>query len=50
MHLEYFGGSMFQALEQVARAYPGNVAFDFMGKSTTYKKMIQEIERCAKSM
>lgn len=23
MHLEYFGGSMFQALEQVARAYPG---------------------------
>ena len=50
MHLEYFGGSMFQALEQVARAYPGSVAFDFMGKSTTYKKMIQEIERCAKSL
>ena len=50
MHLEYFGGSMFQALEQVAQAYPGSVAFDFMGKSTTYKKMIQEIERCAKSL
>ena len=26
MHLEYFGGSMFQALEQVAQAYPGSVA------------------------
>ena len=50
MHLEYFGGSMFQALEQVAQAYPGSVAFDFMGKSTTYKKMVQEIEKCAKSL
>lgn len=50
MHLEYFGGSMFQALEQVAQEYPNNIAFDFMGKSTTYRKMIQEIERCAKSL
>lgn len=32
------------------RRIPGSVAFDFMGKSTTYKKMIQEIERCAKSL
>ena len=30
MHLEYFGGSMFQALEQVAQEYPNNIAFDFM--------------------
>ena len=41
MHLEYFGGSMFQALEMVAKEYPNNIAFDFMGKSTTYRKMIQ---------
>ena len=50
MHLEYFGGSMFQALEMVAKEYPNNIAFDFMGKSTTYRKMIQEIERCARSL
>ena len=50
MHLEYFGGSMFEALELVAQEYPNNIAFDFMGKSTTYRKMIQEIERCAKSL
>lgn len=50
MHLDYFGGSMFEALELVAKQYPNNIAFDFMGKSTTYKKMLQEIERCAKSL
>ena len=50
MHLDYFQGSMFEAVERMAELYPNNIAFDFMGKSTTYKKMIQEIERCAKSL
>ena len=35
MHLEYFDGSMFEAVEQIAKKYPGNIAFTFMGKSTT---------------
>ena len=50
MHLEYFEGSMFEAVERIARKYPDQVAFDFMGKSTTYKKMMQEIETCAKAL
>ena len=50
MHLDYFRGSMFEAVERMAELYPNNIAFDFMGKSTTYKKMVQEIERCAKSL
>ncbi len=50
MHLEYFEGSMFEAVEAVAQKYPDYVAFDFMGKSTTYKTMIQEIETCAKAL
>ena len=50
MHLEYFEGSMFEAVERIARKYPDQVAFDFMGKSTTYKKMVQEIETCAKAL
>lgn len=50
MHLEYFEGSMFEAVERVARKYPDQVAFDFMGKPTTYKKMMQEIETCAKAL
>ena len=50
MHLDYFEGSMFEAIETVAKKYPGNVAFDFMGKSTTYAQMIREIETCAKAL
>ena len=35
MHLDYFQGSMFEAVERMAELYPNNIAFDFMGKSTT---------------
>ena len=49
-HLEYPEGSMYDAVEAVARAYPNNVAFDFMGKSTTYRQLIQEIQRCARAL
>ena len=49
-HLDYFQGSMYEAVECIARQNPNAVAFDFMGRSTTYKKMIEEIQRCAKSL
>jgi len=50
LHLDYFGGSMFEAVELIARKYPHSVAFDFMGKPTTYRKLVQEIENCAKAL
>ena len=50
MHLDYFEGSMFEALEAIAKKYPDYVAFDFMGKSTTYKTLVQSIEACAKAL
>ena len=50
MHLDYFQGSMFDAVERIADMYPNSIAFDFMGRSTTYRKMVQEIEKCAKSL
>ena len=50
MHLDYFEGTMFDAVELIAQKYPKNIAFDFMGKSTTYEKFIQEIETCAKAL
>ncbi len=50
MHLNYFEGSMYQALEKIAEKYPNNIAFDFMGKSTTYKVLIEKINECAKSL
>ena len=50
MHLDYFEGSMFEMVEQVAKQYPNQVAFDFMGKSTSYREMIAQIETCAKAL
>jgi len=50
MHLEYFNGSMFEAVQNVAAKYPDYIAFTFMGKSTTYKTLVEEIELCAKSL
>lgn len=50
MHLDYFEGSMFEALELIAQKYPNHIAFDFMGKSTTYKTLVQDIETCAKAL
>ena len=50
MHLDYFDGSMFEAVAKIADQYPNNIAFDFMGKSTTYREMVKEIERCTKAL
>lgn len=50
LYLDYFEGSMFEAVARVAGQYPNNVAFDFMGKSTTYRQMVKEVERCAKAL
>ena len=49
-HLDYFDGSMFEAVEKIAQQYPNNVAFDFMGRSTSYKALVKEIEACAKAL
>ncbi len=50
LHLDYFEGSMFDKIADIAERYPDNIAFDFMGRSTTYRQMVQEIERCAKAL
>jgi len=49
-HLEYFQGTMYEAIKKTAETYPNNIAFDFMGTPTTYRKMLNEIQRCAKSL
>ncbi|MCR4896433.1 MAG: AMP-binding protein [Lachnospiraceae bacterium] len=50
LHLDYFEGSMVDRIEEIASKYPDYIAFDFMGKSTTYSQMMHEIERCAKAL
>lgn len=48
--LDYFKGTMFEAVEKVAEKYPKNIAFDFMGVPTTYAKLVEEIKKCAKAL
>lgn len=50
MHLEYFTGTMFEMVEQVAKTYPRNIAFDFMGKATSYPELVKNILACAKGL
>ena len=50
MHLDYFDGSMFEAVELIAEKHPNSVAFDFMGKSTTYRQMLHKIKECARAL
>ena len=50
MHIDYFEGTMFDAVEKTAHAYPKYVAFDFMGKSTTYEAFISNIRTCANAL
>ena len=48
--LEYFEGTMFEKVEEIAREYPNYIAFDFMGRPTTYRELIKNVELCAKSL
>ena len=49
-NMDYFEGTMIQKVESIAEKYPDNIAFDFMGKSTTYRQMIKDINTCAKAL
>ncbi len=50
MHLSYFQGSMFQAVEKTAMQYPELIALDFMGKRTSYPELMRNIDTCAKAL
>ncbi len=50
LHLEYFEGSMFDAVKKASDQYPDYTAFTFMGRGTSYREMIREIEKCARAL
>ena len=50
MHLEYFEGTLFEKVAEIAEKYPSAIAFDFMGKHTTYRTFIRQTEKCAKAL
>lgn len=49
-HQQYPDGTMFAFLEQTANAYPDAIAYDFLGKKTTYRGFIAEIRRMARAL
>lgn len=50
MHMEYPDCTMFEAVKAIADKYSDNIAFDFMGRSTSYRSLIENIETCAKAL
>ena len=50
LHLDYFEGSMVEAVERMAQKYPNNNAIIFQGKSIRYKTLMENINNCAKSL
>ena len=50
MHLSYFDGTMFEAVQRIAEKYPHAIALDFMGKHTTYRQLIAQVTTCAKAL
>ena len=48
-HLEYPHVSMFEQIQQAAEKFPNHIAYEFMGKKTTYRAFITRIEQTAKA-
>ncbi|MBQ0035775.1 MAG: AMP-binding protein [Firmicutes bacterium] len=50
LFLDYFDGTMYDKIENIANQYPNSIAFDFMGRHTTYRKFMENIHIVAKSL
>ena len=50
MHLTYFQGSMTEMVEQVAQRHPDVTAYEFMGTSAVYPKLVKQIHECARAL
>ena len=49
-HLEYPDCSLYEALEHCAEKYPNHTAYVFMGRKTTYRTLVQEVNLCARAL
>ena len=50
MSLEYFDGTMYEAVSNITKKYPNNIAFDFMGVPVSYRRMLEQINKCARAL
>ena len=48
--LEYYNGTMWEMVEDAANSRPDHVAYDFMGRSTTYEKFKENVHACARAL
>ncbi len=48
--LDYFEGSMCEAVENIAEKYPNVIAYDFMGSHTNYRRCVEAIHACARAL
>lgn len=49
-HLEYFQGSMYDRVAEIAVNYPDYIAYDFMGDKVKYKDFIKKVDECARAL
>ncbi len=49
-HLEYSSGTMYEAVEKIVRERGDGIAYDFMGKKTSYRLFAADVERCARAL
>ncbi len=48
--IDYPHVSMYQLLREAGKKYPGNIAYSFMGKETTYAEFLKRIDAAAKGL
>ena len=48
--LDYPDGSMWERIKFICEKYPDNIAYDFMGKTTTYAELSAKLDSCAKAL
>jgi long-chain acyl-CoA synthetase len=48
--IDYPRVTLYEAVAATARAYPGAIAYDFMGLTRTYSRLMQEIDCCADAL
>lgn len=49
-HLDYFEGSMYDKVAEIANHYPNYIAYDFMGGKVRYKDFIRKVNECARAL
>ena len=48
--LNYFQGSMYDKLAEIATNYPDYIAYDFMGGKVKYRDFINKVDECARAL